>query len=75
MELTKAIHELETERAKLDNAINVLRGLNGTAQAPPALERRAKQRRMGRKLSAEARENIVRAQRKRWAAWRKTKAA
>lgn len=57
-QINKAIKELESQRARVESALRVLRNLNGNMGGPSGKPRN---------LSAEGRQRIVEAQRKRWA--------
>lgn len=80
--LQAALESLERERASIDDQIRSIRSIlgqatakvsaaEGSAAAEPVVRRRRKRR----KLSAEARERIAAAQKKRWADFRKKKSA
>ena len=62
--LGAVLMELKQERSKLDQAIAALSGITGNSGGGGAR----------RRLSAEARERIAAAQRKRWAKFKKNKA-
>jgi len=85
MELTKMIAELRSERAAIDDALVVLERLAGSQGRrrgrPPAwlaMARGASETSDGEKkrtMSADVRKRMAEAQKKRWAAYRKTKGA
>jgi len=63
-DLSAVVASLKQERSKLDQAIAALSGITGNSTSGGGR----------RKLSAEARERIAAAQRKRWAKFKKIKA-
>lgn len=77
--LEAALQGLEAQKQKLDEQIAQVRGMMGTRAGRPAKKsaggesegapRRARKKRV---LSAEARKRIAAAQKKRWAAFRKS---
>ncbi len=69
MEISKIIEELDAEIARLTQVRNLLAGGNG--DNVPSLVVARKSRKKRKPLSAEARERIAAAQRKRWAKQKK----
>jgi hypothetical protein len=68
MSIDKVLSEIDAEIARLEQVRNLL---TGTGARKTAKTSAAKGRRKKRTLSAEARERIAAAQRKRWAAKKK----
>jgi hypothetical protein len=69
LEISKIIEELDAEIARLTQVRNLLAGGNG--DNVPSLVVARKSRKKRKPLSAEARERIAAAQRKRWAKQKK----
>ena len=68
MEISKIVEELEAEIARLTQVRNLLAGGNGDNVPSLVVTRKTRKKRV---MSAEARERIAAAQRKRWAAAKK----
>lgn len=66
MNATELLSQIDSEISRLQEARNLLAG-HGTSNGP----KRARPKKVKRVLSAEARERIAAAQRKRWAAQKK----
>lgn len=80
--LQAALDSLEREKAGIDEQIRSIRSMLGqgiakgpVAEGSAAAEPIVRRRRKRRKLSAEARERIAAAQKKRWSEFRKKKNA
>ena len=71
--LTAALQGLEAQMDRIDSLIAQVRRILGVRPKGPATTPEAPRRR--RKLSVAARKHIAAVQRKRWAKWRKQKAA